>query len=306
MLMMPEITCHDAGMRNIDTTLLRAFLAVADSKGMTAAGSILNLTQAAVSQQIKRLEETFGHELIERRRSGLRLTDAGERLYAQAKRMMTINDEIWAEMVGRREQGNLRLGIPYDLVPAHLPAVLRTFAREYPHVLVSMDCRTSIELYHACQRGDLDLAIVEELTPGENAEVLADERLVWVGARGGEAHRLRPLPISIGGETCAFRMPMFRALESAGIPWRTVSEIGNLDAMSATVHADLAVTSLLTSTVPAGSEILSRSSGLPTLPVFAVSLYMAPRRPSAAADALAQVLKTGFRKAPAVKVQLKA
>ena len=68
--------------RNIDTALLRAFVGVAETGGMTAAANLLNLTQAAVSQQIKRLEEAFGGELFERDRRGLRLTGAGERCSA--------------------------------------------------------------------------------------------------------------------------------------------------------------------------------------------------------------------------------
>ena len=62
--------------RNLDISLLRAFVAVVDAGGMTAATGVLNLTQAAVSQQIKRLEETLGEELITRDRRGMTLTTA--------------------------------------------------------------------------------------------------------------------------------------------------------------------------------------------------------------------------------------
>ena len=84
--------------RNLDVSLLRAFVAVVDAGGMTAATGVLNLTQAAVSQQIKRLEETLGEELITRDRRGMKLTTAGERLFGRAKRMLALNDEIWTEM----------------------------------------------------------------------------------------------------------------------------------------------------------------------------------------------------------------
>ncbi len=84
--------------RNLDTALLRAFVAVAETAGMTSAANVLNLTQAAVSQQIKRLEDAFGTALFTRDRRGLTLTAAGERLFAKAKRLLALNDEIWAEM----------------------------------------------------------------------------------------------------------------------------------------------------------------------------------------------------------------
>ena len=77
--------------RNLDIGLVRAFVAVVDAGGMTAAGARLNLTQAAISQQLKRLEDTLGAVLVTRERKAMRLTSAGvsaalEQAAAQAKR----------------------------------------------------------------------------------------------------------------------------------------------------------------------------------------------------------------------------
>ena len=128
-------------VRNLDTSLLRAFVAVAETAGMTSAANVLHLTQAAVSQQIKRLEDAFGCELFERDRRGLRLTAAGERLLGRAKRMLALNDEIWAEMTTPDFSGEVRLGIPTDIVHAYLPPILKRFARAYPKVRIVLDCR---------------------------------------------------------------------------------------------------------------------------------------------------------------------
>src|SRR5918998_5420492 len=124
---------------NLDVSLLRAFVAVADAGGMTAATGILNLTQAAVSQQIKRLEESFGEELITRDRRGMKLTNAGERLFGRAKRLLALNDEIWAEMTTPVYEGEVRLGIPSDIVTTYLPTFLKGFARSYPRVRISLN-----------------------------------------------------------------------------------------------------------------------------------------------------------------------
>ena len=56
--------------RDIDISLIRAFLAVVDSDGVTATASVLGVSQAAASQQIKRLEEALDCRLFERRCSG--------------------------------------------------------------------------------------------------------------------------------------------------------------------------------------------------------------------------------------------
>src|SRR3712207_7198538 len=126
-------------IRNLDTSLLRAFVAVAETAGMTSAANVLHLTQAAVSQQIKRLEEAFGCDLFERDRKGLRLTAAGERLLGRAKRMLAINHEIWAEMTTPDFSGEVRLGIPTDIVHAYLRSEERRVGKE---------CRSRWSPYH--------------------------------------------------------------------------------------------------------------------------------------------------------------
>ena len=65
-----------------------------------------------------------------------------------------------------------------------------------------------------------------------------------------------------------FRPAVKDALNAAGITWWAVSEIGNMEALNATVHTDLAVMSLLRSTVPPSLQVLGPASGLPTLPPY--------------------------------------
>ena len=78
---------------------------------MTAAANALHLTQGAVSQQIKRLEELFGGTLFERSRRGLRMTAYGERLLGMAHRLLGLNDELWADMTSVTVEGAVRLGV---------------------------------------------------------------------------------------------------------------------------------------------------------------------------------------------------
>jgi DNA-binding transcriptional LysR family regulator len=280
--------------RNLDTALLRAFVAVAETAGMTSAANVLNLTQAAVSQQIKRLEDAFGQPLFTRDRRGLTLTAAGERLLGKAKRLLTLNDEIWADMTTPVYEGEVRLGIPYDLVATCLPGVIKSFSRAYPKVRIALDCRSSPRLREALAAGEVDLTLTTEREVGDGGEALLYDRLVWAGARGGEAHELRPLPVSTGSETCAFRPAILGALREAGIEWRSVAEIGNMDAIHATVATDLAIVALLSTTVPASLAMLPPDSGLPALPVFSINLY--PPRPGAspAAIGLARHIREGI------------
>ncbi|WP_375458080.1 LysR family transcriptional regulator [uncultured Enterovirga sp.] len=280
-------------MRNLDTALLRAFVAVAETGGMTSAGNVLHLTQAAVSQQIKRLEETLGCELIRRDRRGLGLTDSGERLFGRAKRMLALNDEIWGEMTRSSFAGEVKLGVPYDLVAFYLPAVLRRFSRAHPQVEITLVCRNSIMLAAAVAAGELDLAVVEAARLDPHAELLATDRLVWVGAKGGEAHRRRPLPVA-SDDNCAFRPILFEALRKADIPFRIVTDAVNLDAASATVQTDLAIVAALAGAVPDDVTVLGPESGLPDLPPFTIGLHLPRTGASPAAQVLAQGLREAF------------
>lgn len=236
--------------RNIDTNLLRAFVAVAETTGMTSAAAVLNLTQAAVSMQIKRLEESFDERLFERDRRGLRLTGAGERLFGKAKRLLALNDEIWTEMTTPLHTGEIKLGLPYDLVGPYLPSILKTFRDAFPKVKISLVCKSSLVLRESVKAGLLDLAVVEEPGPSPGNETLAVDPLRWVGARGGEACLARPLPVALGSETCIFRPAIADVLAAAEISWWPLLQISNTDALNATVESDLAIMALLNSTVP--------------------------------------------------------
>lgn len=260
--------------RNLDITLIRTFTAVADQGSMTIAANMLHMTQGAVSQQIKRLEEMLGCILFERERRGLRLTDSGERLLGNARRLLRLNDDIWADMTEQTVQGSVRLGVPYDLVGATLAPVLKSYAERHPQVEISLVCASSPELLDELERGAIDLCVVEEPFGASQGECLSVERLVWVGAKSGNAYRKVPLPISMVADTCAFRSSVFAVLSNDGRRWRTVFENGNIEATTATVRTDLAVTAWLASTVPADLDILSVEEGLPELPVFAINLHL--------------------------------
>jgi len=179
----------------LGTRLVRTFVVAAEKASMTGAANVLNLTQGAVSQQIKRLEEVLGHTLFERDRRGLKLTRSGERLLDKGRRLLQLNDEIIAEMGGKAVAGQVRIGVPYDLVGTLLQAVLKTYAEAYPQVEISLVCASSPELAAALVAGTIDLAVIEERAGPTAGECLLVDRLVWVGAKGGSARLKRPLPV---------------------------------------------------------------------------------------------------------------
>jgi len=280
--------------RDVDLALLRAFVAVTDTGGMTTAGRRLNRTQAAVSQQIKRLEEHFGVSLFDREQRRVVLTEDGERLAGHARRMLSLNDEVWGLMTSHGFEGHVRIGTPHDLIGVSMPQILREFAKAWPRVEVSLTSIHTTELLQALEAGEVDVIVTTEAAPNSKGQVLLSDRLVWVGCPGGTAHERTPLPVTLGNPDCTFRAAAVDALGRVGRDWRFTCVTSNYSAFHATLDADLAVAPLLAHSVPEGMEVLGEKAGLPELPLFYVNLYVAPTEPTAIALELADHIERGY------------
>jgi DNA-binding transcriptional LysR family regulator len=282
---------------DLDIALLRAFLTVVDAGGVTRAAASLALSQAAVSQQIRRLEEALDCRLFERAGRRLALTPGGERLIAQARRLLAINDEVWSAMRTPSFEGELRLGVPYDIIGSVVPPILRGFAKAQPRVRVSLVCEDSKVVREQLRAGGVDLALTTETECGRYGETLRTDRLVWVGVPGGDAHLKDPLPVSLGAPTCVFRPVAIEALGKARRDWRPVCEVSRLEPVYAAIEAGLAVAPLLRSSVPERFEALGREARLPSLPEFRINLYVPPGLSLAACD-LADHVRAHFAGRP--------
>ncbi len=124
-------------MTNIPTDLLRTLIAVVDQRSFTRAAADLGLTQPAVSGQIKRLQFLLGCEVLDRSSQVMKLTPHGELVVAQARRMLSINDQIvQIGGIGPRPELAIRVGTPSDYIASILPATLARFREPWPDVRV--------------------------------------------------------------------------------------------------------------------------------------------------------------------------
>ncbi|WP_415010961.1 LysR family transcriptional regulator [Amaricoccus sp.] len=210
--------------RQLDLTALRSFAAVADSGGVTRAALQLNLTQSAVSMQLKRLEESLGLALLNRSARTIALTAQGEQLLAYARRLLALNDEAWGRLTHPAFEGTLDFGVPHDIIFPHVPVVLQRFAAEYPRVKLQLHSLYTSGLREMLARGEMDIILTTESSVDPGGETLRREALVWAGAPGGQAWRARPLRFASCAH-CVFKRPALEALEAAGIPWEIAVEI---------------------------------------------------------------------------------
>jgi DNA-binding transcriptional LysR family regulator len=272
--------------RNIDVAVARAFIAVIETGSVTLAARQLNLTQGAISQQLRRLEELADHRLFVRAGRRIVPTLEGQRLVAKVNQFLTANEQVLATLQQPAFEGEVRFGAPYDIIGSYAPPILRRFSRAFPSIRVTLICKDTVVLLQELKAGAIDLALTTELGCGRGGEALCSDPLVWTGARGGKAYARDPLPVSLGAETCVFRRVAVTALKKVRRRWQVVCEVSNMEPVRATLEADLAVAPLLRHSIPDSLEIISADRRLPRLPTFRINLYEA-RHPSPPANAFA-------------------
>jgi DNA-binding transcriptional LysR family regulator len=231
-------------MRNLDITTLRSFIAVSDSGGVTRAAAFLNLTQSAVSMQIKRLEESLGLTLLDRQGRGVALTSAGEQLLTYARRIVDLNDEVYGKLTNTVWEGEIVLGVPHDIIYPAIPQVMKAMQRDFPRVKVQLVSSYTSDLKVQFARGAVDVILTTETAPDGEAEILMKVPLRWYGAPGGQAWKASPLPVAFCNH-CSFRPVALKSLENDQTPWDLVLSSDSDRAIEVAVSADLAITSVL-------------------------------------------------------------
>jgi DNA-binding transcriptional LysR family regulator len=292
MYVAPAITETDMP-RNLDLTALRSFVTVADSGGVTRAALQLNLTQSAVSMQLKRLEESVGQPLLDRSGRGVALTPQGEQLAGFARRMLALNDEAWGHLTNQAYEGEIALGVPHDIIYPHIPKALHRFACEFPRVQVKLHSSFTAELKLQMTRGEMDVILTTEAGVDTGGMVLDRQPLTWIGAQGGVVWRTRPVRFA-SVSRCIFKRPAIDALERAGLPWALTVDAQSFSAVDASVSADLAVCVQLESAVPRLCEVIRHNGALPALPDYLVNMYVTDGPRAALAERLAEMIRESY------------
>jgi DNA-binding transcriptional LysR family regulator len=147
----------------MDTRQLAAFCAVVERRSFSQAAERLGVTQPAVSQQIRALEQRVGRKLIDRSGRRVEPTEAGNRLYRSAQRLLALEQQLMEELNADEDttlRGRLELGSSSGPGGTVVPQLLCEFAAQAPEVTVALsifDTQTVVEL--VAER-ELELGIV--------------------------------------------------------------------------------------------------------------------------------------------------
>ncbi|MCG8518382.1 MAG: LysR family transcriptional regulator [Pseudomonadales bacterium] len=147
---------------HIQLEKLRSFVLIAEEKNLTRAASRRHSTPAAVSTQLKQLEDSLGLQLFERSSRGMLLTEAGLTLLPLAYRILgnLAELETTARAISGQRKRQLLLGLNALPELLRIETVLETTARELPDVSLVIKSSNSAEIQQLVQAGDLDVGFV--------------------------------------------------------------------------------------------------------------------------------------------------
>ncbi|HYF36024.1 MAG TPA: LysR family transcriptional regulator [Prosthecobacter sp.] len=148
-----------AGGTFMELRQLRSFIAAAEERNISRAAQRLNLTQPALSRQIKGLEEEMGVALLERGAHSFTLTAAGEMLLREGKGLIERADALVERLQGTTRTQTLRVGYSPTLTAGILAPAMEVFTQRHPKARVELSDSTSCEMVERLQKGELDVIV---------------------------------------------------------------------------------------------------------------------------------------------------
>jgi len=233
---------------------LKAFLAIAEAKTFTAGARRVNVTQAAISMQIRQLEDEVGLPLFTRTPRRVILTEAGEHLLERARKILREHDAAVAEIaeLAGAEHGRLRIGSASAMFATmQLPTILQKLKERFPNAEITVSSGTSQTLVDKILHGEIDIAFVS--LPVDNSHImtellfsdeivaiahpqhpLADQKFISAAALAGE-------PLILGEKGGNTRRLIDDFFSAANVQPNVVMELSRQEAINQMVENDMGI-----------------------------------------------------------------
>ncbi len=288
---------------------LRYLVAVADRLSFTAAARDLNVSQPALSQQIRQLEDALGMQLFARTPQRVAVTQGGRLVVEHARRILdgTIRlHEAVAQFRGL-ERGKLRLAVTQSFNELHLTPVLSAFIREHPAIDVTVLQWSNGAIIAGVADGSLDLGVAFGPIEAPVAiQQLYQDQLMLACSRGHAFAALSVIPLdSLAGEALALltadygtRRALDRFFEVHEVAPQRIVELDTFGSILKMVETGLCVSVMPSSPVemdPASGAVVFRPLH-PAPPIRSIQLLQQPTAArSPAAAAFAALMQSRFR-----------
>jgi DNA-binding transcriptional LysR family regulator len=287
----------------MDTRQLAAFCAVVERRSFSQAAERLGVTQPAISLQIRSLEKRLGRRLLDRSGRRVEPTEAGQRLYRSAQRMLALEEQLLDEVTaedGGALSGRFELGSSSGPGGSVLPLLLCEFQRANPELTVALSVHDTQTVVELVAERELELGVVGAARRHRSVvfEPFFRDEVVLACPPGHEfagrtisLDELRAAPLIVMQEGAGVRQVIEDELRGSGLRLRDVRprlELGLQESVRSAVLAGYGVTFISRSAVEAdlaaGSLGAARVEGLD--PAREISLVRASgRSPTRAARA---------------------
>jgi LysR family transcriptional regulator for metE and metH len=234
---------------------LRLVSAIARAGSVTRAGDVLNLSQSALSHQLRDIEDRLGTPLFHRVGKRMVLTPAGDSLLRAATQVLDIVDRTEHEIrsAGRTNAGRLRITTQCYTAYHWLPALLKEYRLRHPHVEVQVDADATPRPIKSLLDGRIDLAIMSDRVRDRRLAtrpLFEDELLVIMAPNHRLAGRAVVEPHDLADETVIIYPPkeestlLQRVLIPAGVTPRALQQVQLSEAIVELVKAGLGVATM--------------------------------------------------------------
>ena len=233
---------------------LRAFMAIAESGTFTAGALRVHVTQAAISMQIRQLENELGARVFVRAPRHVILTEAGEHLLQRARQILREHDAAVDEIaaLAGAERGRLRIGSASAMILTEpLPKILKELRRQHPAAEVAVISGTSGALVDQILAGELDIAFVSLPVDvrGIQTERLSEDQLVAIASprhklakqRTISAYTLAGEKLILGERGGNTRRLIDQFFAQAGVSLHVAMELSRQAAIRRMVEEDMGV-----------------------------------------------------------------
>ncbi|WP_353114018.1 LysR family transcriptional regulator [Microbacterium sp.] len=277
-------------MSTLDVVPLRSFLMIASCGGFHRAAAALHLSQSAVSQHVRRLEQVVGAPLVERRGRQMTFTPRGELLLAEARRILDLHDEVLRAVSVPGHVDTLVLGSTEHGAEQMLPEIVAALGEVAPDTELRLRLDRTARVAEALDAGRLDLAVVLEIGAASPAQKRL--RLDWFAAPDWTTPEHEAVPLVQFDPPCVMRPAVLELMAVHERPFRTVVEVGDLAGGQSAARSGLGA--ILLPVVDRGLEGLRPVAGLPEPPPVRMVVRARDGVPSRIVGAVQKAVDAAF------------
>ena len=231
---------------------LRSFVAVAENGGFMRAAAVLHLSQAAISQHVRRLESAVGRPLVERSGRGSKFTKDGEQLLGYARRILALHDDA-LHSFGMETPETVVIGSTEHAAAQLLPALSVDLEQLLADYEVRLRIDRGTQLREGLAAGRVDVALLLGPAADPRGVRVGELELTWYSAPGWRPPTDRPLPLVAFDEPCVLRTRALETLAAHRISSTVSAEAPQLAGVQAAVAAGAGVALMATvGQTPAG------------------------------------------------------